>query len=519
VDALVKALALCVMSSAAHHIYPRFKFSSVIDLPFINFNPLLEINMSHYRDTFTPTNNSTPDRLPTKTNTTAITRAKALATGKPKRIRRYELPPHLAGTLLREPGETPYLHQAISDRLAFILPYGKNTTEYAHERALKRVARRIEQAIELQDCERQFIKSPRYRHNISLPLPSSSKNKRSVFIQIGALQSHRQRGDIRIDLNPARMTAEDVQYLHKFMRRLIGKREYRELMTQPFINVWHPAVDIEHLHLDHVLVTVSKVEHRTIFGKLLSVEGVWDIDEVDDQTGPADARPVGSISGAIISRRSNIAGSIETLNFGTEHSDYFTCVYSKNIEIVHRAVEAIARAGRLTKKPLLENAIRQLIRAKAEPSRVRIEVRGRKMRGVPLWALDKIGNRFEKIHFIDLADPASAPDIPASMRAACIAIYRDSGRKAVYTSFDGSKRLKEIQRWLDGDSDPAWWQPQRFWTEAIVDLQRKKLFPPDAWNADGQIWPPKKAKRKPKPKAKVKISIKTTGTPNALKVR
>jgi hypothetical protein len=490
-------------------------------LPFIHLYPVLETNMSSYCDTHTTTDNSTPDSLPTKKIATAGTKAKAKAKAKPKskpkRIRRYELPPHLAGTLLREAGQAPYLCQAISDRLAFILPYGKNTTEYAHQRALKRVARRIKQAIELQDCTQQFVKNPRYRHNISLPMPSNreSKSKRSVLIQIGALQSHRQRGDIRIDLNPARMTAKDVQHLHQFMRRLIGKREYRELMVQPFINVWHPAADIEHLRLDHILVTVSKVEHRTVFGKQLTVEGSWDIDEVDDQTGPADARAVGSISGAITSRRSNITGSIETINFGREKSDYFTCVYSKNIEIVHRAVEAIARAGRLTKKPLLEKAVRQLIRAKEAPSRVRVEVRGRKMRGVPLWALDKISNRFEKIHFIDLADPARAPNIPASMRAACIALYRDSGRNAVYAAFDGNRHLKEIQRWLDGDSDPVWWQPQQFWMEAIMDLQRKKLFPPDAWNASGQTWPPLKAKRKPKSKAKIKRKI--IGTPSSLK--
>jgi hypothetical protein len=440
--------------------------------------------MSRYHDTFALADVSASPSLPTKPNTKANLLATAKAKAKTKRIRRYTLPPHLSGALLREPGHAPYLYQTITDRLAFILPYGKSTDADKHEKALRRTARQIAEALEAQDCERQYVKSPRYRHNISLPLPSNSR--RAVFIQIEALQARRQRGDIRIDLNPARMTAEDIAYFHNFMRRIVGKREYRELMAQPFINVWHPAADIENLYLDHVLVTVSKVEHRTAIGKLLISEGKWDDDAIE------------KISGAVTSKRSNIAGSLETYNFGMQNSDYFTCVYSKNIELVHRAVEAIALAGRLTKKPLLEKAVRQLMRAKDTPSRVRVEVRGRKMRGVPLWALEQIGNRFEKIHFVDLADPDRTPNIPVSMRAACIAIYRDSGRNAVYAAFDGHKHLREIQRWLDGVGEPTWWKPELYWQEAIMDLRCKKLFPPEAWDAAGQTWPPFKAKRKSK---------------------
>ncbi|MBS7809250.1 hypothetical protein [Variovorax sp. PCZ-1] len=452
--------------------------------------------MSRYRDTFALPDSTPSESLPTKPSTKARVpaTANAKAITKTKRIRRYELPSHLSGALLREPGYAPYLYQVITDRLAFILPYGKSTNVFQHEKALRRTARRIAEALETEACERQYVKSPRYRHNISLPLPSNSK--RAVFIQIEALQASRQRGDIRIDLNPARMTAEDIAYFHEFMRRIIGKCEYRELMAQPFINVWHPAADIEHLYLDHCLVTVSKVEHRTAIGKLLVADGTWDVDET-----------IGSISGAVTSRRTNITGLIETYNFGMQNSDYFTCVYSKNIEAVHRAVEAIALAGRLAKKPLLEKAVRQLIRAKDAPSRVRVEVRGRKMRGVPLWALEQIGNRFEKIHFVDLADPERAPNIPASMRAACIAIYRDSGRNAVYAAFDGHKYLREIQRWLDGSGDPAWWKPELYWQEAIADLRRKKLFPPEAWDAAGQALPPAKSKRKSKTKTGAKTRL------------
>ncbi|MBS7809238.1 hypothetical protein [Variovorax sp. PCZ-1] len=452
--------------------------------------------MSRYRDTFALADNSASASLPAKPNAKASLQAtaNAKAIAKPKRIRRYTLPPHLSGALLREPGHAPYLHQTITDRLAFILPYGKYTSAFQHAKALRRTARRIAEAIESQDCVRQYVKSPRYHHNISLPLPSNSK--RAVFIQIEALQARRQRGDIRIDLNPARMTTEDIAYFHRFMRRIIGKREYRELMAQPFINVWHPAADIENLHLDHCLVTVAKVEHRTAIGKILITEGEWDVDAV------------GEISGAVTSKRTNITGTVETINFGMQNSDYFTCVYAKNIEAVHRAVEAIARAGRLAKKPLLEKAVRQLIRAKDTSPRVRVEVRGRKMRGVPLWALEKISNRFEKIHFVDLADPARAPNIPASMRAACIALYRDSGRNAVYAAFNDSKHLREIQRWLDADSHPTWWQPLQYWKAAIMDLRSKKLFPSEAWDADGQTWPPAKRKRTSKPKIKGRPSAR-----------
>jgi hypothetical protein len=80
-----------------------------------------------------------------------------------------------------------------------------------------------------------------------------------------------------------------------------------------------------------------------------------------------------------------------------------------------------------------------------------------------------------------------------------IAISRDSGRNAAYAAFDGSKYLKEIQRWMDDDGEPTWWQPAQYWKAAIADLQRKKLFPPSAWDSDGQTWPPVKAKRKSKP--------------------
>lgn len=224
------------------------------------------------------------------------------------------------------------------------------------------------------------------------------------------------------------------------------------------------------------------------------------IEAIDDAKGIEDCDDLqeGALSGAVVAKRSTIAGTLEGYNFGTQNSDYFTSVYAKSVEAVHRAVESIARAGRLNNGPLLENAVKQLKREKDAPPRLRIEVRGRKMRGVPLWALHKLPNRFKSIHFVDLADPACAPNLPPGIRSACIALYRDSGRNAVYAAFDGSKYLKAIQAWLDSASEPEWWQPELYWQAAIDDLRRKKIFPPEAWDADGRDWPDQ-----PKPRRKV----------------
>ena len=64
---------------------------------------------------------------------------------------------------------------------------------------LKPVRRRIAKAIEAGTCERAYPKGARYRENFRILLEGGSH----AFVQVGALIPERQKGGIRMVINPA----------------------------------------------------------------------------------------------------------------------------------------------------------------------------------------------------------------------------------------------------------------------------------------------------------------------------
>lgn len=84
-------------------------------------------------------------------------------------------------------------------------------------------------------------------------------------------------------------------------------------------------------------------------------------------------------------------------------------IYSKNTERTHAALLSISKEG-LNTEALTANALKQMKRVKDDPDVVRVEIRGKKMRGAKLHQLTSLPNRFERFSFASLN--AAGPELP-----------------------------------------------------------------------------------------------------------
>jgi len=137
----------------------------------------------------------------------------------------------------------PFVKRPVVDRLAFILPWACGRHDDQDE-MLKPVRRRIEQAIKAGTCERAYPKGARYRENFCILLNSGAK----AYVQVGALIPERQKGGIRIFVNPAKFCDGDAAQTNRMMRKIIGS-EYNQLMKRPLINCIDFAADIHNANL------------------------------------------------------------------------------------------------------------------------------------------------------------------------------------------------------------------------------------------------------------------------------
>jgi hypothetical protein len=342
------------------------------------------------------------------------------------------------------------VHRVVNDALAFVLPWEESSVESRRKIELKRLKVRIDSCIDSEQCKPAFVRSSRYHQNISIPLPGGH----SVLVQLGALIPHRQKGGIRVKMNPARLKRGDVQHFHKIMRAIVGK-DYRQLMANALLNVFHPAVDIFGVLLNRTLVHYTNAQLHTTFGKRVRKQ-CW----------------------------------VETYNYGGVHSDYVTTVYNKKIELVHRAVQRLIRAGRSAKENLKQHVVKQVHASRDLPEHIRVEVRGKKMRGLLVHKVAGMNNRFGRFRFTDLD---RTPALPKQIERACISIYRDQGEKAVLETFAGSKYLPLIRRWLR-EGSATWWQPELLWEQAVTALRESRIFPPEAFLPPEQRREPKHQK-------------------------
>ena len=105
------------------------------------------------------------------------------------------------------------------DGLAFILAWSYDRLD--QDAVLQKLRSSIAKLIESGACERAYLGKSRYRENFRILLDGGSK----ALVQIGAVDSVRQKGSIRIECNPAKFADGDAQQIHRVVRGLIGRRE------------------------------------------------------------------------------------------------------------------------------------------------------------------------------------------------------------------------------------------------------------------------------------------------------
>jgi hypothetical protein len=339
----------------------------------------------------------------------------------------------------------PFVLKPVVDRLAYVLPWACGRHDDQDE-MLKPVRRRIAKAIEAGTCERAYPKGARYRENFRILLEGGSH----AFVQVGALIPERQKGGIRMVVNPAKFSDGDAARINRVMRRIIG-REYDQLMQCPLINCIDFAVDIQHASLSRMLVSYSNAQRMSVMAKRIAQHC-----------------------------------HIEGYNFGSVTSDYFTVAYDKSQERIHAAIinmvkQINEKRGKQGNEPLTANVIKQLKPKLDGIEVVRVEVRGKKLRGLPLYKLDSLPNRFARFKFADLAGAGSM--LSALTERAFLAMCRQDGVKAALEAFTHTKQARKVHAfWRSRQA--SWWTPEPLWQQACDALCEVGLFPDAAF----ELW-------------------------------
>ncbi|MGF6213437.1 hypothetical protein [Comamonas sp. 4034] len=329
----------------------------------------------------------------------------------------------------------------ILDKIVFLLPW--DIDPRVDKAKIDKLNTRLQKLIDKGDCEFAHIKGSRYFVRFRVILPGGHK----VLVQLGAFDQSRNKGGLRIELNPSQMEKGDAAFFRGILRRVlaINTQRLRELFVDAVINKLHVAVDVHGIDLRRVLVYYQYAEKLSV-----------------------------------ICKRLNKAGLIEGYNFGAKGSDYQAAVYDKKTERIHRAVEALLRAGRSADESLKANRVTQFYTAKGVPERMRVEVRGQKLRGMALHNVGTLSNRFAWFHFIDLN--AEGSDLPPILEQAFVSMCRDIGAAAALKAFKGSRQVRKINAfWRSRQA--AWWQPERMWGQVDGLLKATNLFPPEAFVA------------------------------------
>lgn len=333
--------------------------------------------------------------------------------------------------------KSPECLPPVTDGLAFTLAWPLEPGN--EEKMLQSVRKKLSSAIDAHRCERSYSKWTRYRENFRILLEGGAK----VHVGIGAVDPRRQKGGIRIKLNPAKLTRDDVQKMHKVMQRIVGP-EYLLLLTNPRINVWDIAADIPDADLNYMLVLYDHATRLTMFAK--RINGI----------------------------------KIEGYSFGSMSSDYVGAVYDKSVERRHRAfVRAIAAARSGTGiEPLVANVLKQLSPGLNDEQVLRVEVRCRKLHGIHPSKLKDLPNRFMWFKFADLRQ--SGTTLPPLIEKAFLAMCRQDGVKAAIADFKHTEYARAVNAyWRSRRAD--WWQPDHIWDQAYKELKASGIFPPEAF--------------------------------------
>lgn len=330
--------------------------------------------------------------------------------------------------------QTPVL-----DGIVFLLPYEIDPRVDVEE--YKQIQNRIEKLVESGDCEWASVKSSRYYVRFRVVL----SGRCAPLVQLGAFDSRRSKGGVRIELNPSQLDTGDAVRLRTILRRIlgVGKVRLRALFAAAKVNKLHVAVDCVGADLCRMLVAFKHIDKLSIIIKRVAAKG-W----------------------------------VEGYNFGARTSAYHAAVYDKRTERVHRAVEGLLRAGRSANVALKHNKVKQFYDAKGAAERVRVEVRGQKLRGTPVNQIKHLTNRFAWFSFVDL--DLAGSDLPPSLRQAFISIARDVGVKAALANFKHTRNARRVNLFWRSHR-VSWWQPDLMWSQVESLLVRTQLFPPEAF--------------------------------------
>ena len=292
------------------------------------------------------------------------------------------------------------------------------------------------------DCEIAHIKGSRYYTRFRIVLHGGHK----PLIQLGTFDQRRNKGGLRVELNPSWLKAGDVDQIRAVLRRVLRVDDLalRELFANAVLNKLHVAVDIYGVDLRRVLIKFQHADKLTVFGKRLTK-----------------------------------AGTVEGYNFGARSSNYQAAVYDKKTERVHQAVMALLRAGRSADESLKANNITQFYDAKGAPERMRVEVRGQKLRGMSLNKVKSLTNRFAWFSFADLNIEGS--ELLPLLQQAFISMCRDLGVEAALAQFKGSKPIRKVNAFWRA-RQASWWRPDDMWSQVEGLLRATKLFPPEAFD-------------------------------------
>ena len=157
---------------------------------------------------------------------------------------------------------------------------------------------------------------------------------------------------------------------------------------------------------------------------------------------------------------------------------------------------AIAQSGLsgFNDDPLKANKIKQLKRVLGGHEIVRVEVRGKKMRGLPLWKLSQQTNRFARFHFADLS--ARGAELEPLTEKSFLAMCRQDGVKAALGAFKHTEHARKVHAfWRSHQA--AWWKAEELWQQACDALRETHMFPREAFEPpDSQVEQPYKKRRR-----------------------
>lgn len=333
-------------------------------------------------------------------------------------------------------GGTPYISPTVVDRLAYLLPHEQSLEE--EDRWMPSALTAFRDAIATRRCEPWFGGPTSYMQSGTFVGPSGGR----CLIQIGA-KNRNQRGGVRMELNPNKLSEDDVAAIHAFMREILGA-SYDEVRGKSLVNRMDLAADIVNIFMNDLLIEYKHSQLRTVVSKHIRIK---------------DSR-------------------VESVRFGGFSSAYAAVVYDKQTEQLDKLVRKIAGKGNAgSTTSLKQQSVSQLKLAWGQPAVTRVEIRCEKLGGVPLAKLLHLENRFERFK---VWDTTFLKDVPDPFRSAVRSMCRDLGVKAALAKFVGHKKYDALKDILD--SEASWWEPKDLWSLGIDCLRDSKLFPRSAFH-------------------------------------